>query len=84
MIKKFFFYSLILLAVSFYVTFYSANRGILPIDSFAFFDTGYLVSEGLHPLKDFWITTGILVKFDKLIVSLRLGPNLVPSLSISV
>ena len=63
MIKKFFFYSLILLAVSFYVTFYSANRGILPIDSFAFFDTGYLVSEGLHPLKDFWITTGILVDY---------------------
>jgi hypothetical protein len=63
MIKKKFFYSLILLAVSFYATFYSANRGILPIDSFAFFDTGYLVSEGLHPLKDFWITTGILVDY---------------------
>lgn len=63
MIKKKIFYSLILLAASFYATFYSANRGILPIDSFAFFDTGYLVSEGLHPLKDFWVTTGILVDY---------------------
>ena len=61
--KKLIFFSLILLVISFYTTFQSGNTGILPIDSFAFFDTGYLVSKGLHPLKDFWVTTGILVDY---------------------
>ncbi len=61
--KKFIFFSILLFIVSFYVNFLAANIGILPIDSFAFFDTGYLTSKGLHPLKDFWVSTGILVDY---------------------
>ena len=61
--KKKIFFSLILFIFSFYINFNSANVGILPIDSFAFFDTGYLVSKGFHPIKDFWVTTGVLVDY---------------------
>ena len=61
--KNFILYSIIIFFISFLVNYQSASIGILPIDSFAFFDTGYLVSKGLHPLKDFWVTTGILVDY---------------------
>jgi hypothetical protein len=39
------------------------NIGILPIDSFAFFDTAHSILLGKHPFKDFWITTGPLVDY---------------------
>ncbi len=48
---------------SIYVNYLSGNIGILPIDSFAFFDTSFLILKGYHPLKDFWITTGFLVDY---------------------
>lgn len=55
--------SLVIFIFSFFINFQSANIGVLPIDTFAFFDTGYLVSKGAHPIKDFWATTGILVDY---------------------
>ena len=39
------------------------NIGILPIDSFAFFDTAHSILLGKHPFKDFWITTGPFVDY---------------------
>ena len=39
------------------------NIGIFPIDSFAFFDTGYNILLDKHPFRDFWITTGPLVDY---------------------
>ena len=46
-----------------YINYLSGNIGILPIDSFAFFDTSFLILKGYHPFKDFWITTGFLVDY---------------------
>ena len=39
------------------------NIGVFPIDTFAFFDTGYNIILGKHPFKDFWVTTGPLVDY---------------------
>ena len=54
---------LIIFLVSVYINFLSAKVGVLPIDSFAFFDTGYLITKGFHPIKDIWISTGLLVDY---------------------
>ena len=64
MIKKKIVFSAIFISIfSIYINYVSGYVGILPIDSFAFFDTGYLILQGYHPFKDFWITTGFLVDY---------------------
>ncbi len=45
------------------VNFFYGNIGIFPIDSFAFFDTGFSILQGKHPFKDIWITTGPVVDY---------------------
>ena len=52
--------NLIFLSIfSFSINFYFGNLGVFPIDTFAFFDTGYLILKDQIPLKDIWISTGI-------------------------
>ncbi len=64
MIKNFKPLYIIFLAIfSFSINFYYANIGVLPIDTFAFFDTAYNILLDRHPFKDIWITTGPLVDY---------------------
>ncbi len=56
-------YTTILIIFSFYINFYYANIGVLPIDTFAFFDTSYNILNGRHPFKDIWVTTGPFVDY---------------------
>ena len=64
MIKHLKFYLIIFLILfSFCLNYYFGGIGILAIDSFAFFDTGYLILKGNHPFKDFWISTGPAVDY---------------------
>ena len=44
---------------SFSINFYFGNLGVFPIDTFAFFDTGYLILRDQIPIKDIWISTGL-------------------------
>ena len=58
--------TLIILGISIYaylVNWYSGNIGVIPIDSFGFFDTGYSITKGHLPIRDFWIFTGLLVDY---------------------
>ena len=48
---------------AFYINWMSGNIGVLPIDSFGFFDTGYSILKGNLPIRDFWIFTGLLVDY---------------------
>ena len=48
---------------AFWINWFSANVGIMPIDTFAFFDTAYNILLDRHPFKDVWITTGPLVDY---------------------
>ena len=54
---------LILTIYAFFINWISANLGVLPIDTFAFFDSGYSILNNKLPLRDFWIFTGILVDY---------------------
>ena len=48
---------------SYFVNWQSGNIGIMPIDSFGFLDTGYSITKGHLPIRDFWIFTGLLVDY---------------------
>jgi len=48
---------------AFYINWLSGNVGILPIDSFGFFDTGFSILKNKLPIRDFWIFTGLLVDY---------------------
>ncbi len=57
---------LVLIVLSIYaylINWYSGNIGVMPIDSFGFFDTGYSIINGHLPIRDFWIFTGLLVDY---------------------
>ena len=48
---------------SYFVNWQSGNIGVIPIDSFGFLDTGYSITKGHLPIRDFWIFTGLLVDY---------------------
>ena len=52
-----------LIIYSFLINWFSGNIGVLPIDSFGFFDTGYSILHGKLPIRDFWIFTGLIVDY---------------------
>tara|TARA_B100000029_G_scaffold410018_1_gene411768 strand:+ start:7558 stop:9177 length:1620 start_codon:yes stop_codon:yes gene_type:complete len=48
---------------AFLINWISANIGVMPIDTFAFFDTGFSILKNKLPIRDFWIFTGIVVDY---------------------
>ena len=73
--KKKFFLSIIILVFAFYINFHYSNIGLYPIDTFSFFDTGYNVTKGYHPIKDYWVISGILVDYIQAIFFYIFGTN---------
>ena len=73
--KRKFFLSVIILVFAFYINFYYSNIGLYPIDTFSFFDAGYNVTQGYHPIKDYWVISGILVDYIQAIFFYIFGPN---------
>ena len=50
-----------LLAVyAFIVNWVSGNTGVMAIDTFGFFDTGFSILKNKLPIRDFWIFTGLV------------------------
>ena len=41
----------------------SGNIGVLVIDTFGFFDTGFSILHGKLPIRDYWIFSGFLVDY---------------------
>ena len=54
---------LVLTIYSFLINWFSGNIGVLPIDTFGFFDTGYSILKNKLPIRDFWIFTGLTVDY---------------------
>ena len=54
---------LILSTYAYLVNWYSANIGVLPIDTFGFMDSSNSVLKGHLPIRDFWIFTGLLLDY---------------------
>ena len=48
---------------SFFFNFYYGYRGVLPLDSFLIFDSGYFVLNGEYPFRDYWTITGPLLDY---------------------
>ena len=42
---------------------YYGNKGIFPLDSFAYFDTGFRILLGEYPFKDYWIIHGPFIDY---------------------
>ena len=42
---------------------YYGNRGVFPIDSIHFFDSGYRVLNGDIPFIDYWLVKGVLLDY---------------------
>ena len=65
MIKKIFEknYLTVLILICFSIVFntFYASKGVFPIDTFYHYDTGFRVLNNELPVRDYWVTSGILV-----------------------
>ena len=50
-----------LILISFSVNQYYAYLGVLPVDSFSTFNSGYEILNGTVPFKDYWVLKGIVL-----------------------
>ena len=63
----------ILILYAFGINWISAHIGVLPIDTFAFFDSGFNILNDKLPLRDFWIFTGLFVDYFQALFFLIFG-----------
>lgn len=56
-------YIFLLTLISILITFYSGYRGVLPLDSFLIFNSGYNITIGYFPFKDYWSITGPILDY---------------------
>ncbi len=61
--KTNYFYLILVSLYAGYINWVSGNIGVMPIDTFGFFDTGYSILKNKFPIRDFWIFTGITVDY---------------------
>ena len=61
--KSNFIYAVFISIYAFIINWISGNLGVMPIDTFAFFDTGFSTLNGKFPIRDFWIFQGLLVDY---------------------
>ena len=54
-------YVFFLFIFSFSVNQYYAYVGVLPVDSFSTFNSGYEILNGTVPFKDYWVLKGIVL-----------------------
>jgi len=54
---------------------FSGNRGIYPVDSFGFFDSGFRVLNGEYPFKDYWIVSGPFIDYFQALLFSIFGAN---------
>ena len=54
---------LLITIYAYVINWFSGNIGVMPIDTFGFFDTGFSILKNKLPLRDFWIFTGLLVDY---------------------
>ena len=68
-------YLIIIAVFSIFISKYSANRGVFPIDSFMIFDAAVNIVSGSHPFKDYWLITGPFVDYLQALFFLIFGVN---------
>ena len=71
--KNYYIFLLILFSAA--INQYFGNRGVFPVDSFAFFDTGFRVLNNQFPFKDYWVVSGPFIDFFQSILFFIFGVN---------
>ena len=59
--KHTYIYIILLTLVSFSINLYYSYIGVLPVDSFSTFNSGYDILNGSLPFKDFWLIKGLVL-----------------------
>ena len=72
-LKSNFLYIVFIGIFAFLINWMSGNLGVMPIDTFAFFDTSFSILKGKYPIKDFWIFQGLFVDYLQALFFLILG-----------
>ena len=49
--------------IAFFINFYTASRGVFPVDTFLHYDNGFRIILGENPIKDYWIVHGFLIDY---------------------
>ncbi len=62
-INKNYCYIIFLSLLSFCVNFFSANNGVLPIDTFLHYDSASNILGGAFPVKNYWIVHGLTLDY---------------------
>ena len=75
MTKSNFLYVVFICFYSFVINWISGNLGVMPIDTFSFFDTGFNILKDKYPIRDFWIHSGLLLDYLQALFFLLLGTN---------
>ena len=67
MIKKLnilnFFDYIVLIFFSFFINYHYSSLGVLPQDTFAYYDTAYRILHGAAPFKDYWTVSGPFIDY---------------------
>ena len=71
--KKEIVYPIILFLFSISINQYYGNRGVCPIDSFWFFNSGYDTLNGFYPFKNYWTIAGPFITFTQALFFKILG-----------
>lgn len=74
-IKKSILYISLLAIFTVFINLFSGYRGVFPLDTFAFFDTGFRVLNGEHPFKDYWAVSGPFIDYSQAFLFYVFGVN---------
>ncbi len=72
MLKKFnnltFIDYVLLIFFSFFINYYYSSIGVLPQDTFAYYDTAFRILKGSAPFKDYWTVSGPFIDYFQAII----------------
>ncbi len=66
---------IILIFFSFFINFYYSNIGVLPQDTFAYYDTAFRILNGAIPFKDYWTVSGPAIDYIQSVFFYLFGVN---------
>ena len=69
------FYLITVFLFSFFINFYTASTGVLPIDTFLHYDPASRILENIIPVRDYWIVHGLTVDYMQAIFFKLFGVN---------
>ena len=59
---------IVLIFFSFFINYHYSSIGVLPQDTFAYFDTSYRILKGSVPFKDYWTVSGPFIDYFQAII----------------